>query len=206
MGKIWARFRDRASRKDEREHFGLAWSVFAAYCVTVSLIIRTLHETGWLVRAVDIVIIVFFVLGAFGVYLAFAVPMRLWPHQPQKRNDAQLEVVEAVFLQGLDLMDNWGRAVKAMSDPISSLRPGYKAEALRTAADMGTAMLGWIGQSEDAVRASLGDDLANRYKMSPDVDREEPAWTEETVYVGMHRNVMCRLGWLRAWSQSQFDL
>lgn len=206
MAELWTQFRNRASRKEERSHFGLAWSVFAGYWLAGAVLLRSLREQGWLMTLADFGVALFFIVGAFGVYLAFAVPMRWWPHQPQKRNEEQLEEMEALFLEGLNLIDDWGRAVKSLDDPILGLMPDKSEVARDLAMRGGQNMVAWIPQSEQRVSKCLGSELGSRYKMSPDLDREEPQWAEKTMWVGLHRNVMCRLSWLRAWSQDQFDL
>ncbi|MGA7834734.1 MAG: hypothetical protein WCA31_05950, partial [Acidimicrobiales bacterium] len=205
MGKYWDQFRERASRKEERSHFGLAWSVFAGYWLAGAVLLRSLHEVGWLVTLADVGVALFFVFGAFGVYLAFAVPMRWWPHQPAKPNEAALERMEKVFIRGLTLIQDWGKTTK-MSQVVYA--PGddsaQRYDALSQKYAQG--LIAWIQTSEKDVLDCLGQEIANRYKMSPELTKETPQWADDTIWVGLYPNVMSRLSWVRNWSQGQFDL
>jgi hypothetical protein len=207
MGRLWVQFRSRASRKEERGHFGLAWSVLAAYFVAGAVLLRSLHPTGWLMTATDIVAILFFILGGLGVYLAFAVPMRWWPHHPIKRDTKQLDAIEALFIGGLSLIQNWGQNAQALD---RSVQDGANWAIRKVFVDAIEVCCGelieWIKSSEITVSESLGSELGNRYKMSPDLTRTAPGWAEDSMYPGLHQNIMGRLGWLRTWSQDQFDL
>jgi hypothetical protein len=200
MGKYWDQFRDRASRKEERSHFGLAWSVFAAYWLAGAVLLRSLHETGWLVTLADVGVILFFVFSAFGVYLAFAVPMRWWPHQPKKRVEAVFDDMETLFLEGLGLLEALEDASVLTTDYLLSgaENPHRAAEAER--------MREWSRTSEDTIRNLLGEDEALRYRLSPDLSRTVPAWAERTNSTGTWHNARGRIDWIRAWMQEQANL
>jgi hypothetical protein len=208
MGKRWDKFQRRASRKEEREHFGLAWSVFAAYWVAWAILLRSIHSTGWLVTIANVGVWAFFILGGFGVYLAFAVPMRWWPHHPQKPDEKKLQVIEGLFLLGMNLLEDWGKLTQ-MS--LVAHIPGVSGqdrtqEYLTLSDERAKQLVEWITTSEARVNECLGMEEGGRYKMSPDLSGSEPGWSQGTIWVGLYQNIMCRLSWLRAWSQNQFDL
>jgi drug/metabolite transporter (DMT)-like permease len=95
MGKFsrgWHYFRDRAQRKEERQHFGLAWSVLAAFFLAGSVFLRSFHESDWLMKAFDWLSLAFFLIGAVAAYLALAVALRLPPHNP--KNEMSICAIE----------------------------------------------------------------------------------------------------------------
>ena len=77
-------FRDRASRKEERAHFGLACRRSRCVFPRRFLFLRSFHESGGLMILFDGLALTFFVFGALSAYLALAVAMRWPPHHPKK--------------------------------------------------------------------------------------------------------------------------
>lgn len=208
MRTFWIRFRESASRKEERGHFGLAWSVIAAYCLALSLMFLGFgRSVASVITVLHVFALFFIVFGAMFSYLALAVAMRWPPHNPRKPDEKKLQQIELIFYEGKLLLENWGQTTKQSrverlgSDGVLKTNQFVRMSQLH--ADQ---LLNWIPRSEKEVAACLGTDLANRYKMSPDLAQAEPLWAEETVWVGLYQNTICRLSWLRTWSQNQFDL
>lgn len=183
MGK----FRDRASRKDERAHFGLAWSVLAAYFLAGSVFLRSFHESGWLMRTFDWLALAFFVSGAFAAYLALAVAMRWWPHQPKKLDMALIIKIESeIYFPALTMFSTWETNARA------GVSVGGEIAALRN----------WIMESEKQLVPLLGRGMADRYRMFPDPTRIAPDWAQDPLWAAVEG----RLLWLRAWLREQADL
>lgn len=189
---LWAKFRDRASQKEERSHFGLAWSVFAAYCLAGALLLRSLHPNGWLVTLTGLGVALFFVFGAFGVYLAFAVPMRMWPHHPKKRDKELFNAMGEVFVKGYILSDQWEKWTIARNQPHGDNR----------AIDLTV----WIAESEERIKELLGEDEYWRYHFSEDLLRQAPSWTNLAQTPALWQRVQGRLAWIKAWMEAQLNL
>jgi hypothetical protein len=190
---LWKKFRDRASRKEERSHFGLAWSVFAAYWLAAAILLRTLHESGWLVNLADIGVLLFFIFGGFGVYFAFAVPLRIWPHHPKKKNQELFNAVGEIFVKGYILSDQWGKWTVEGNQPWANDRAN-------------SLMSTWIPDSESQIKDLLGEDEYWRYRFSEDLLKAAPPWAEESLFPGLWQRVQGRLAWIKTWMDSQLDL
>lgn len=165
----------------------MAWSVLAAYFLAGSVFLRSFHETGWLMRAFDWLALAFFVLGAFAAYLALAVAMRWWPHQPKKLNlDLVLKVESEIYFPALMVFQTWERNARA------GVFVGGEVESLRQ----------WIIESERQLVPLLGRNMADRYRMFPDPTKIPPDWARDPMWAAIEG----RLLWLRAWLREQTDL
>ncbi len=209
MGKLWAKFRERASHKADRGHWGLAWSVSAGYFLAGSIFLRSFHETGWLMKVFDWLSLAFFVFGGAAVYMAFAVAMRWPPHHPRKRDMEICDLIEGIYLHGLTLLQDWEKLtiLSNLLIPIPSVaatvtQHKYDTQAQTTA----ETLFSWVTESEKKIGDLLGNDMAARYRMAPDPTKRAPSWTENSIWVGLWGAVEGRLVWIRAWMREQVDL
>lgn len=204
---LWAKFRDRASRKEERSHFGLAWSVLAAYWLAGAILLRSLRGSGWIVSLADAGVVVFFVFGAFGVYLAFAVPMRWWPHHPKKRDDKSFYAVGEIFLNGYIRLEQWGRLTAESKQPLTNNSDAQlRQQSLALAIGRANELVEWIPASEEQIKALLGEDEFWRYKFSENLLEAAPAWAQEGQFPMLWQQVQGRLCWIKTWMDKQLDL
>jgi len=205
MGKYWSRFREQASRKEERGHFGLAWSVFAGYFLAAGVFMRSFHESGWLMTFFNVLAIVFFVLGGIGVYMAFAVAMRWWPHHPKKWNFEVFMIIQTQYFAGITLLQEWAKLEIEAKKP---QQPDSKSpeEIADMAAERAQLLVNWETESKDLIVAQLGDDLGLQYHMAPNSYMVEPAWALDSRYVGLWNVIQGRIDWMRAWLNQQLVL
>jgi hypothetical protein len=195
MGKFesaWRHFRDRAQRKEERQHFGLAWSVLAAYFLAGSVFLRSFHEHGWLMRLFNWSALAFFVFGALAAYLAIAVAMRWPPHGPKKIDMDRVLNVERVYFPALTEFQAWETYMKS----------GQYVHADESVA----ALKEWIIESENQLVVLLGRNVADRYRMAADPMEIPPTWAQRHDWVGLWAAVQGRLIWIRNWLREQTDL
>lgn len=186
-------FRDRASRKEERAHFGLAWSVLAAYFLAASVFLRSFHESGGLMILFDWLALTFFVFGALSAYLALAVAMRWPPHHPKKLDlELVVKVESEIYFPALTEFQAWETYTKSGS--------------FTRADDSVTALKQWILTSEKQVAQVLGRGLADRYRMFPEPTHIPPTWAQRPDWVGLWAAIKGRLDWLRLWLRDQADL
>jgi|ERR1700722_19075383 len=203
----WNTERRKLQVKHDRGHFGLVWSVLTAYAIAIAILLVAWHpRTRDMINFRFVAIIVFMVVGACGVYLSLAVAMRWSPHNALKPDAGKLEKIEPIFSEGRNLFQKWGSATAQRSRiPDGLIRPD--AAALnRSSTDFSNKLINWIETSEKDVDSILGTELGTRYKMSPDLSEPEPVWATSSDRVGLYQDVLCRLSWLRTWSQDQFEL
>lgn len=150
-----------------------------------------------------VAIVVFMVVGAGGVYLALAVAMRWWPHNAQLPDDDKLNAIEPLFRGGKRLFEGWGRMTQ---ESRVATNPATIRDLTLRSVEFSNQLITWLETSASSVDEILGTQMGNRYRMSPDLSEPEPEWATCAGRVGLYQDALCRLTWLRSWSQEQFNL
>jgi hypothetical protein len=176
----------------------------AAYAIALALLFGGWHpRTRGMIDFHFVAIIFFMVVGAGGVYLALAVAMRWWPHNARLPDDEKLNAIEPLFREGKRLFEGWGRMTQ---ESRVATNPAAIRDLTSRGVDFSNKLIIWQESSALSVDKVLGEQLGNRYRMAPDLSEPEPEWATSTGRVGLYQDALCRLTWLRTWSQDQFDL
>jgi hypothetical protein len=193
----WRYFRDRAQLKEERQHFGLAWSALAAFFLAVSVFIRSFRESGWLLKAVNWLSLVLLFCGVVAVYLALAVALRLPPHNPKQRNSGLCNWMASLAAQGRDLLQKWEG--HGMDTSLSTAKDYWVKNGFDNAS-------AWVSQSDEKVKDWLGDDLGYRFEMARNLTVPPPQFASEILDVDLWQRLRGRLDWITIWLQDQGEL
>jgi len=197
MRQFWTKFRDRAARKEERAHFGLAWSVFAGSFFAGALVVRSFHGAGHFVTVLKWVACAFVVLGFSCAYLALAVAMRWPPHNPKKRDVVLCDKTEALFLEGHNVLQSWEAAVAPLS--MGPARDQWMNAHMQIALD-------WVKEADESVKDLLGEEEGFRFKMSPNLKVQPPEFARSGAAFDHWQGVRGRIDWIREWMQEQGNL
>jgi hypothetical protein len=205
----WHILRHKLQVKEDRGHFGLAWSVLAAYGIAVVLLLLGWHpRTRGMIDFRFVAIIVYMVVGAVGVAGAFAAALRIWPHDPRSRDIPRYENAKKLYLDGLGQSRNWGElAVKylhlydagTMTEAEFDKRDIEMMERIK-------AVIEWRDHADILVREWFGDSACRTFMTEPQVSPTPPEWQRGDQWFTNWSEVAGRLAWLRRWLLEQDDL
>ena len=195
--------------KEDRGHFGLAWSVLAAYAIAFAVLVD-----GWHPRArgmIDfhfVALIVFMVVGGFGVYLALASAMRWWPHNPRKRDIERVREVTALYVDGKGLFDRWGES--AVKRQVLAHERKFDDEALKPYdsgfSEMVLEIIEWRKRADESISDWFGAKARRAFITEPEISSVPPDWQRGDQWFTNLYEIAGRLTWLRRWLREQDDL
>jgi hypothetical protein len=205
----WRSERPKLQVTEDRGHFGLAWSVLAAYGIAVVVLLYGWHpRTSGIIGFRFVAIIVFMLVGAVGVLGAFAAAFRKWPHNPRKRDIARYEDVKGLYLGGLGISQGWGEDVikyLALYDSGSMVDEDYRRrdeeliERIREA-------IKWRNASDQSIVNWFGESACRTFITEPQISSDPPSWQRGDQWFINWNEVAGRLVWLRRWLLEQDDL
>jgi hypothetical protein len=153
-------------------------------------------------------IIVFMVVGGFGVYLAFASALREWPFNPRKLDVGRYEDVKRLYLDGLALQRDWGERTVFFHVLQNSGSMQVAEYELRDKefAERSLRIIEWKKRADQSVVVLFGESACRTFITEPEVSLIPPDWQRGDQWFINWNQIAGRLAWLRRWLLEQDDL
>lgn len=201
--------REKLQVKEDRGHFGLSWSVLAAYGLALAVLFSAWHpRTRGMIDFRFVGIVVFMFVGAVGFYLSLASAMRWWPHNPRRRDVPRYEDVRALYLDGHKLFKDWGERVlryRVLLDEGLLDNDGvnrHHSEFL----EQGRKLVEWQSRADLAILNWFGESTCRTFITEPEILNTPPDWQRGDQWFTNWDQLSGRLAWLRRWLLEQDNL